>query len=147
MADFKGIMLILLNLSNFVVQLATLTVNLIVLSTRKTKKYVIQALNASRKRLKKHLKRLNKRRRRKERICRPGRTNIWWENILANRTCTEDWKENFRMSRRHFFELCERLRPRLTGQNTNMRDTLPVETKVAAILYYLVDESKYRKVR
>ena len=74
MADFKGIMLILLNLSNFVVQLATLTVNLIVLSTRRTKKYVIQALNASRKRLKKHLKRLNKRRRRKERIwCRPDR--------------------------------------------------------------------------
>lgn len=151
MADFKqfkGIILILLNLSNFVVQMATLTANLIVLSTRKTKKYVMQAMNASRKRLKKHLKRLNKRPRRKERIwCRPGRTNIWWENILANRTCTEEWKENFRMNRRHFFELCERLRPRLTGQNTNMRDALPVETKVAATLYYLADESKYRKVR
>ena len=49
MADFKGIMLMLLNLSNFVVQLAILTVNLIVLSTRKTKKHVILALNASKK--------------------------------------------------------------------------------------------------
>ena len=148
MADFKGIMVMLLNLSNFVVQLAILTVNLIVLSTRKTKKHVILALNASKKRLKRHLKRLNKRRRRKERVwCRPGRTNNWWENILANRTCAEEWKKNFRMSRRHFFELCEKLRPRLTGQNTNMRDAIPVETKVAATLYYLADESKYRKVR
>ena len=65
---------------------------------------------------------------------------------MANRTCAEEWKENFRMSRCHFLELCERLRPRLTGQNTNMRDALPVETKVAATLYYLADESKYRKV-
>ena len=80
MADFKhfkGVMLIFLNSSNFVVQVATLTANLIVLSTRKTKKYVMQAMNASRKRLTKHLKRLNKRRRHKERIwCRPGWTNI-----------------------------------------------------------------------
>ena len=75
MGDFKGIMLILLNLSNLVVQLATSSVNLIVLSSRKRKVHAIQALNASRKQLKRHLKRLNKRRMRKERIwCRPGRT-------------------------------------------------------------------------
>jgi hypothetical protein len=57
MGDFKGIMLILLNLSNLVVQLAaTSSVNLIVLSSRKRKVHAIQALNASRKQLKRHLK-------------------------------------------------------------------------------------------
>ena len=44
-------------------------------------------------------------------------------------------------------ELCERLRPYLTGKNTVMRDALTVETKVAATLYYLSDESRYRKVK
>ena len=85
---------------------------------------------------------------RKQRICcGPGQTNIWWTNILNKKTSSEEWKENLRMDRRLFDELCERLRPYLTGKNTIMRDVLPVERKVAATLYYLADESRYRKIK
>ena len=27
---------------------------------------------------------------------RPGRTNLWWENILNRKVLDQEWKENFR---------------------------------------------------
>ncbi|XP_028414901.1 putative nuclease HARBI1 [Dendronephthya gigantea] len=50
------------------------------------------------------------------------------------------------MTKRNFMQLCEKLRAQLTGEDTVMRKAIPVETKVAATLYYLADESRYRKV-
>ena len=147
------ILILFLFAGNLVFQLTTLVVNsvLITIIINKKKNPAVQAFNESKKRLKRHLKRLNNRRPPKKiRIwiwCRPDRTNIWWTNILNDRTSIEEWKENFRMSRRHFMVLCERLRPHLTGKNTTMRNAIPVETKVAATLYYLADESRYRKVK
>ena len=47
-------------------------------------------------------------------MCRLDRTNIWWTNILNNKTSVEEWQENFRMN--NWVELCERLRPHLTGE-------------------------------
>ena len=148
MADVKGGASLFLSIGNLILQLTAAVVNLVTITTNRTQTIAIRALNASRKRLKRYLRRLNRRPKRKQRIwCRPGRTNIWWTNILNNKTSSEEWKENLRMDRRLFDELCERLRPYLTGKNTVMRDALPVETKVAATLYYLADESRYRKVK
>ena len=42
--------------------------------------------------------------------------------------------------------LCDELGPFLQKQSTAMRDALSVETQVAATLYYLADEGRFRKV-
>ena len=49
----------------------------------------------------------------------------------------EEFKENFRMKRENFEKLCEELRPLLQGKETTMRKPIPVDTQVAATLYYL----------
>ena len=64
----------------------------------------------------------------------------------ANVTVASEWKENFRMSRSTFMELCEGLRPLLTRKSTRMRGPISVETQMALTLYYLSDEGRYRKV-
>ena len=53
--------------------------------------------------------------RRKRRFwTRPGRTSAWWMNFMNNIVVAEEWLENFRMSRKSFFCLCDDLRPFLT---------------------------------
>ena len=77
---------------------------------------------------------------------RPGRSNIWWTNILNNKATLEEWRENFRMSEASFYMLCEELRPYLTKQTTKLRKPVSVETQVAVTLYYLAGEGRIRKV-
>ena len=60
---------------------------------------------------------------------RPGRSNIWWINILNNKATLEEWRENFRMSEASFYMLCEELRPYLTKQTTKLRKPVSVDTK------------------
>ena len=66
--------------------------------------------------------------------------------MMDNVTVASEWKENFRMSRPAFMELCEDLRPLLKRKSTRMRRPISVETKMALTLYYLSDEGRYRKV-
>ena len=47
---------------------------------------------------------------------RPGRTSVWWDNIVAGIAVEEEWKENFRMSRAPLVALAERLRPYIEGK-------------------------------
>ena len=42
---------------------------------------------------------------------RPGRTQLWWKNFLNYVVVDEEWKENFRMTKRTFMKLCEELSP------------------------------------
>lgn len=77
---------------------------------------------------------------------RPGRSDAWWKNILKGVSVTEEWRENFRMSKKTFFSLCSLLRPFLEGQHTFFREPISVEKKVAVTLYYLAEEGRYRKV-
>ncbi len=51
---------------------------------------------------------------------RPGRTDAWWGNFVKNIMVPKEWKENFRMSKESFFDLCNELRPFLQQQQTNM---------------------------
>ena len=37
---------------------------------------------------------------------RPGRSNIWWTNILNNKATVEEWRENFCISEALFYTLC-----------------------------------------
>ena len=103
MAEVKGVALLFLFIGNLILQLTAALVNLVTITTNRAQAIAIRALNASRKPLKRHLKRLNRRPPSKQKIwCRPGRTNIWWTNILKNKNSSEEWKENLRMNRRLF---------------------------------------------
>jgi len=77
---------------------------------------------------------------------RPGRTSLWWENFVNNIVVAEEWRENFRMSKENFMKLCDKVRPFLLKQSTNMRSPISVEKQVAVTLYYLSDEGRYLKV-
>ena len=43
-------------------------------------------------------------------------------------------------------KLCDKVKPFLQKQSTNMRSAIDVEKQVAVTLYYLLDEGRYRKV-
>lgn len=76
---------------------------------------------------------------------KPGRSRAWWDNFVANIVPMEEWRENFRMSRRSFYSLCEKLSPYIEGETTRMRDPIEVDRQVALTLYYLSDEGRMRK--
>ena len=108
MAEVEGVALLFLFIGNLILQLTAAVVNLVTIITNRTQAIAIRALNVSRKRLKRHSKILNRRPPRKQRTwCRPDRTNIWWTNILNNKTSSEEWRENLRTNRRLFDELCD----------------------------------------
>ncbi len=87
-----------------------------------------------------------KKRKRRRFWVRPGRTSAWWDNFLNGSMLEEEWRENFRMSRKSFFELSTELRPYIERETTHMRTPISVETQVAILLYYLADEGRMRKV-
>ena len=64
------------------------------------------------------------------------------ENIVTE----SEWRDNFRMSRDSFREICNVLSPYLTKQKTNFLDPVSVEAQVGLFLYYISDEGRYRKV-
>ena len=76
---------------------------------------------------------------------RPGRTHVWWDNFLDDVVVPEEWRENFRMCKDSFQQLCKELHPHIEKQRTNMREPIEVERQVAVTLYYLSDEGRYRK--
>jgi hypothetical protein len=58
-----------------------------------------------------------------------------WLQYMQHAWTDETFRESFRMDRRHFSDLCDRLRPYLEGGHTNYKETLSVEIKVAIGLY------------
>lgn len=76
---------------------------------------------------------------------RPGRTSLWWENFVNNIVVAEEWRESFRMSKENFMK-CDKVRPFLLKQSTNMSSPISVEKQVAVTLYHLSDEGRYLKV-
>lgn len=57
----------------------------------------------------------------------------------------EEWKENFRMSKRSFFKLRDELLPYTKKKTTIMRSPIDVEKQLGITLYYLSDEGRLRK--
>ena len=49
-----------------------------------------------------------------------GRTNPWGENFITNKVPESEWKDNFRMSRKTFCELCDMLRSYLEKKRTRL---------------------------
>ena len=65
---------------------------------------------------------------------RPGRTTAWWDNFVAGVVVNEEWKENFRMCKNNFLNLCSELRPYIQPEETVMRAPIDVERQVAMTL-------------
>lgn len=75
----------------------------------------------------------------------PDRMSVWWDNFVNKVVVAEEWRENFRISRRNLLKLSELLRPHIEGKTTRMRCPVDVTKKVACTLYYLSDEGRLRK--
>ena len=75
----------------------------------------------------------------------PGRSDIWWVNMINHISLTSEWKKNFRLTFEQFMQLVEKLRPYLSPDpdSPNYR-ALEVEKKVAIALYYLKDKGSLR---
>ena len=78
---------------------------------------------------------------------RPGRTSAWWDNFVNEVVVAEEWRENFRMSRRNLLKLSELLRPHIEGKTTRMRCPVDVTKKVACTLYYLSTKDASEKLQ
>ncbi len=76
---------------------------------------------------------------------KPGRSNIWWLNLLNGISPVNEWKENLRMSQTNFVKLCDEIRPLITLQTTTMRRPLSPERQLAIMLYYLSDGGRMLK--
>ncbi|XP_047201266.1 protein ALP1-like [Girardinichthys multiradiatus] len=70
----------------------------------------------------------------------------WWERVVMTEFQPSDWLDKFRMSQETFFYLCDKLRPRLTRQDTSFRLALPVEKRVAVALWRLASNIEYRTI-
>ena len=147
----RSIILALIMLLNALAGAASLNALFAVLATNmhaRRRSHLMSVIENSSRRLYRMAKATKNRRKRTERRFwqRPGRTGVWWKNFVTGVMLPEEWRENFRMSRDSFFELCEEVRPFLEKQTTNMRVPISVEKQLAVTLYYLADEGRYRKV-
>jgi hypothetical protein len=79
-------------------------------------------------------------------MCAVKVRNAKLRNYLNRVSPESEWKNNFRMSRGNFMELCNELRPIIERETTRMKQPLSVETQVGITLYYFSDEGRYRKV-
>ncbi|KAJ8418954.1 hypothetical protein AAFF_G00004530 [Aldrovandia affinis] len=70
----------------------------------------------------------------------------WWERVVMKEFQPRDWLEKFRMSKDTFFILCNKLEPRLARMNTNFRQALPLEKRVAVALWRLATNVEYRTI-
>lgn len=73
---------------------------------------------------------------------RPG---DWWQYVNHSWTDAE-WSANFRMRRATFNNLCNKLRPWLTRQNTKYRQSVPVELRVGICIWRLATNLEYRSI-
>ena len=73
-------------------------------------------------------------------------TENWWDSIVFGRFTDEDWLKNFRMKKATFTFICEKLRPYLHIQDTNMRKANTVEKQVAVVLWRLASGSYYNTI-
>ena len=78
----------------------------------------------------------------KKRSCwyKPGRTSLWWDNILTGIAPHECWKKNFRLSKDLFFKLHDEISPYISPDlKTPNHRALSSKTKLALTLYFFKD--------
>ena len=91
------------------------------------------------------VKRKNKVKSQRKYWFRPGRSNEWWNGFVKDEVLPDAWKDNFKTSKESFYILCDKLRPYIMKNATQMRKPIDVEKQVAVTLYYLADQGRMRK--
>ncbi|XP_017481322.1 PREDICTED: putative nuclease HARBI1, partial [Rhagoletis zephyria] len=71
-------------------------------------------------------------------------SSTFWE-VDCQKNGSKFFKENFRMKKSSFDELCSLLK-KMTKKDTNYRDAIPLEKRVAIALYALGSSSEYRSI-
>ncbi|GAB1608209.1 hypothetical protein Ahia01_001105100, partial [Argonauta hians] len=72
------------------------------------------------------------------------RYSYWWDHIVQNTFSSQDWIENFRMSKQTFEYLCSCIRPDIENSIPFPVGDLPVEKWVAVTIYILSSGCDYR---
>ncbi len=65
---------------------------------------------------------------------RLGRISTWWYNFINGAMVSEEWRENFCMSRLALIDFSEKMCPHVEGTIMRMRASVDVFTKVACAL-------------
>ncbi|XP_048873947.1 uncharacterized protein zgc:113227 isoform X3 [Brienomyrus brachyistius] len=86
---------------------------------------------------------LNRMVRRPHAVWAHPRAQLWWDTVVPDFN-SEQFLQNFRMSRESFDYICRRLRSSLQKRNTNFRLAIPVEKRVGIALWKLATNSEYR---
>lgn len=83
-----------------------------------------------------------------KRIWRIDRSEDHWKRIILQNFSDADWIQNFRMSKRTFQQLCEKLHNQLQPKEAFLksREPLSVERQVAIAIYKLASCAEYRVV-
>ena len=72
------------------------------------------------------------------------RNQFWFENLLQGAFVEDWWKENFRISRRTFEYIVRVVGPDLAKKDTRLRQSIPVNKRVAVALWRLATGDTYR---
>lgn len=71
------------------------------------------------------------------------RDQFMFEELLAGNLPEETWHQNFHVSKKTFFKICDIVRSELSRQDTNMRPSVSLEKRVAVALNRLATGSCY----
>ncbi|KAL2096942.1 hypothetical protein ACEWY4_006149 [Coilia grayii] len=74
------------------------------------------------------------------------RSKDWWERVVLQEFNDDEWRENFRMSRRSFMKLCGVVNPFMKPAENPVRTPIPVQMRVAIVVYKLGSCCEYRLV-
>lgn len=72
------------------------------------------------------------------------RNQFWFESLLQGDFVEDWWKENFRISRRTFEYIVRVVGPDLAKRDTRLRQSIPVNKRVAVALWRLATGDTYR---
>ena len=75
-----------------------------------------------------------------------GRTSGWWEKFVNGEVPESEWVDNFRMLRKSFEELTEKLCPFLEKQGIKMAETTSTEAQQKLVISRLQASLKYHAV-
>lgn len=73
------------------------------------------------------------------------RSGHWWDHIATNFS-SNDWLQNFRMTRATFTYLCSKLKFSLERKDTVMRKAIAVEKRLGIALWFLATGTDYRTI-
>ena len=74
------------------------------------------------------------------------RSSHWWEDVVCGSFSSEQWLENFRMSRSTFQYLCDELRSMIEREDTRLRKAVPTDKRVALTLWFFATGADYRTI-